>query len=64
MKLYVLSIILLLIFSGCTGKPKPMIEVKQKALPTWIMNPPKSDSSALYGVGEGKDKKRGCCKCT
>jgi hypothetical protein len=40
---------------GC-GDKKPTIEVEKKELPAWIMHQPTSDSSTLYGVGEGQDK--------
>lgn len=46
--------ILLLLFNGCASNPT--VDIKQKPLPQWIMNPPQSDSSTLYGIGEGKNK--------
>ena len=40
---------------GCGGS-KPQIEVQEKRLPVWYTNPPQSDTTTLYALGEGKDK--------
>lgn len=50
-----ISTIILVVLAGCGGS-KPQIEVKQKPLPQWYTNPPQSNSSTLYALGEGKDK--------
>lgn len=51
--LYVLlaSIVLL---SGCATKNR--VVVKQKELPSWYMQPPVSNSTDLYAIGDGKNK--------
>ncbi|WP_345980409.1 LPP20 family lipoprotein [Sulfurimonas sp. HSL3-2] len=45
---------ILLFFTGCYSDLP--IEVEQKPVSSWISNPPKSDSSTLYALGEGKDQ--------
>ena len=53
MKITLLTAILLL-FTGCY-RDLP-IEVEQKPVSSWISNPPKSNSSTLYALGEGKNR--------
>ena len=50
----VLTVLLLL--TAC-GTAKERVVVKEKQLPAWYLKPPASDMHALYGVGEGRDKK-------
>ncbi|MDF1876443.1 LPP20 family lipoprotein [Sulfurimonas sp. SAG-AH-194-L11] len=44
------------ILGGC-GTPKPQVVVKEKSLPSWYTNPPLSNATELYALGEGRDKK-------
>lgn len=46
---------ILLGMSGC-GSEKRVV-VKEKSLPSWYLNPPKSTDADLYALGEGSDKK-------
>ena len=46
----------ILIFSGC-GAQKRVVVAKKKEIPSWYEHPPKSSSSELYAVGNGRDKK-------
>lgn len=42
-------------FAGCGSAKR--VEVAQKQLPSWYEHPPRSTSSELYAVGEGKSKR-------
>jgi len=44
-----------LLLNNCGSEKR--VEVAQKKIPTWYMNPPPSTPSSLYAVGEGKSKK-------
>lgn len=44
-----------LVLNNCGSEKR--VEVAQKQLPMWYMNPPQSTPSTLYAVGEGKSKK-------
>lgn len=56
MKYFIIVISLVLIgLSGC-GSEKRVV-VKEKSLPNWYTNPPKSTNEDLYALGEGSDKK-------
>ncbi len=47
----------LVLFScvGC-GSQKQVVAAEPKQLPSWYINPPQSNQSDLYAVGDGKDK--------
>jgi len=53
--LIVLTLIVGVLFSGCGSAKR--IEVAQKQLPSWYENPPRTTSSELYAIGEGKTKR-------
>jgi hypothetical protein len=55
MKIGIAVLISLLFLSGC-GASKARVEIKEKALPTWYLQPPVSSDQVLYGVGEGRNK--------
>jgi hypothetical protein len=55
MKLLYIIFSIILFVSGC-GNSKERVVVKEKALPTWYMQPPASNAENIYSVGEGKDK--------
>lgn len=55
MKFLILITTLTLLFSGC-GSSKKMVVAEKKALPVWYMNPPISNASDLYAVGEGQSR--------
>jgi hypothetical protein len=46
--------IIFIFFTGCVGD-KP-ITIKQKELPQWFKNPPKSNQTTLYSTGEGENR--------
>ncbi|MFK5938543.1 MAG: LPP20 family lipoprotein [Sulfurimonas sp.] len=48
--------IFIVLFSGC-GVQKQMIVTEKKEMPSWYVNPPKSNQTELYALGYGKDKK-------
>ncbi|MCV6608224.1 MAG: LPP20 family lipoprotein [Campylobacterales bacterium] len=50
---YLLSLALVIFFTGCFGSSKP----EPVSYPNWYFNPPKSDSMYLYGKGEGYSEK-------
>jgi hypothetical protein len=41
--------------SGC-GATKPQIDIQAPKQPQWYTHPPQSDTTTLYGVGDGVDK--------
>ncbi|MEA2074038.1 MAG: LPP20 family lipoprotein [Campylobacterota bacterium] len=45
-----------LLLSGC-GAEKKIVVAKPKMIPTWYSNPPKSNATELYAMGEGKNQK-------
>jgi len=45
----------LLFLSGC-GSQKRVVVAEKKEIPTWYQYPPKSSTSELYAVGNGRDK--------
>lgn len=51
----VLVMVLSISFTGCGSAKR--VEVVQKQLPSWYVHPPRSTSSELYAVGEGKSKR-------
>ena len=50
---FLLAVVLL---SGC-GSQKRVVAAKPQMAPSWYTNPPQSNSSVLYALGEGKDQK-------
>ncbi|MFT7859847.1 MAG: LPP20 family lipoprotein [Sulfurimonas sp.] len=44
-------------FSGCGSSQEPQPLVQQQKLPQWYTSPPLSNSTTLYALGEGRDKK-------
>ncbi|MDF1882921.1 LPP20 family lipoprotein [Sulfurimonas sp. SAG-AH-194-C21] len=44
------------ILGGCSSK-KVQVVVEKTTLPSWYTNPPLSNATELYALGEGKDKK-------
>jgi len=55
MKTIILFVAIILLFSSC-GSSKKMVVAEKKELPSWYMNPPLSNSSDLYAVGEGQSR--------
>lgn len=53
--IFLLPLILLLL-SGC-GAEKKVVVAKPKTLPTWYSNPPSSNTTTLYALGEGVNQK-------
>jgi hypothetical protein len=50
-------LIIVLLFSACaTTKPQVTNSYTRSSQPDWLINPPASTSSTLYGVGEGRTK--------
>ncbi len=43
-----------LLLSGCTAKPR--VVAAKKELPSWYLQPPQSNSSTLYALGEGENQ--------
>jgi len=54
--IFLVFIAVIVIFNGC-GSSKPQVVAKPKTLPSWYKNPPRSNATDLYALGEGKDKK-------
>ncbi len=55
-KIFLTSIsIALLFFVGC-GSQKRVVVAQKKVTPSWYEHPPKSSSTELYAVGNGRDK--------
>ena len=55
MKVLFLLLSVMILFSAC-GSSKKMVVAEKKELPSWYMNPPLSNSSELYAVGEGQSR--------
>lgn len=56
MKYFIVVISFILIgLSGCSSEPR--VVVKEKVLPSWYINPPKSTNEDIYALGEGNDRK-------
>ncbi|WP_434637841.1 LPP20 family lipoprotein [Sulfurimonas sp. NW7] len=53
-KLSLLFLITGLLLGGCAAKQR--VVVAKKELPSWYMQPPQSDSSTLYALGEGENQ--------
>lgn len=47
-----------LVLTGCNAANPPVVKQKENktALPAWYLNPPKDDSSYIYGVGSANDR--------
>ena len=54
--IFLVFIALTLSFTGCGSSNKEIKPVSHK-MPSWYTNPPQSNTSELYALGEGKDKK-------
>jgi len=53
-KFSIIFLILGLLLSGCASKQR--VVVKKKELPSWYVNPPKSNSFELFALGEGQNQ--------
>lgn len=56
-KVVILFFSIILLFLGGCGSSKKMVVAEKKALPSWYVNPPKSNETLLYALGFGRDKK-------
>ncbi len=56
MKFYLIALSVLLLFTGCGKKLKPAVVFEPKALPSWVENPPVSNNTTIYAIGEGSSK--------
>lgn len=57
MKILFLGVYLFLAFFLNNCGTAKRVEVAQKEMPSWYLNPPQSTPSTLYALGEGKSKK-------
>ncbi len=56
-KVYSTFIIALGILLGGCGSSAPRVDIPEKKLPSWYLNPPHATATYLYGTGEGRDTK-------
>lgn len=57
MKYFIFGLgVFIFFFGGCGSQKEVSIAPSQKVLPQWYENPPLSNATSLYAVGEGKDK--------
>ncbi len=53
---YIYLVMALLLLGGCGGQKRVVVATEEK-LPSWYTNPPKSNATDLYALGEGKNQK-------